>query len=117
MKIKRILCAVLAALMLSASLTACTPGGGNNETASTDSAVITDTQPEVTAGEAKETETDEATETETEADYDDPAIKPGHLTVGGVDISEYTVVIPESPGKYDQIAADFLVRFIGEAAA
>ena len=101
--------------MLSSSLTACTPGGENNETASTDSAVITDTQPEVTAGEAKETETDEATETETEADYDDPAIKPGYLTVGGIDISEYTVVIPESPGKYDQIAADFLVRFIGEA--
>ncbi|MBO4422007.1 MAG: hypothetical protein J5879_01105, partial [Clostridia bacterium] len=105
MKIKRILCAVLASLMLSFSLTACTPGTGNSETASTDPAAVTGTLPEVTAGEA----------TETEADHDDPALKLDHLTIGGVDISEYTVVIPASPGSCDQIAADFLVRFIGEA--
>ena len=108
LKRKRILCAVLASLLLSFSLTACTPGtpGGEiSETASTDSAVVTTTLPEVTAGDA----------TETEADYDDPAIKLDHLTVGGADISEYTVVIPVSPGSYDQLAADFLVRFIGEA--
>ena len=108
LKRKRILCAALASLLLSFSLTACTPGtpGGEiSETASTDSAVITTTLPEVTAGDA----------TETEADYDDPAIKLDHLTVGGADISEYTVVIPATPDSYDQLAADFLVRFIGEA--
>ena len=105
MKIKRILCAVLAALMLSLSLTACTPGAGNNETTPADTDVITVTLPEVTADE----------ETETEPDHDDPALNPDHLKIGGVDISEYTVVIPASPGSYDQLAADFLVRFIGEA--
>ena len=108
LKRKRILCAALASLLLSFSLTACsqvTPGGEISETASTDSAVITTTLPEVTAGDA----------TETESDYDDPAIKLDHLTVGGADISEYTVVIPATPGSYDQLAADFLVRFIGEA--
>ena len=105
MKSKRILCAVLAALTLSFSLTACTPDKENNETVSTDSDVITDTPPEVTTAEA----------TETETDYDDPAVKLDYLTIGGVDISEYTVVIPVSPGNYDQLAADFLVRFIGEA--
>lgn len=105
LKIKRTLCAVLASLMLSFSLTACTPNEENNETASTDPAAVTDTLPEVTAGET----------TEAETDHDDPALKPDHLTIGGVDISEYTVVIPASPGSYDQLAADFLVRFIGEA--
>ena len=102
---KRILCAMLASLLLCFSLTACTPDKGDNDTASTDPAVITTALPEVT--------TDEATETE--ADFDDPALKLDHLTVGGVDISEYTVVIPAAPGSYDQLAADFLVRFIGEA--
>ena len=105
LKIKRTLCAVLASLMLSFSLTACTPNEENNETASTDPAAVTDTLHEVTAGET----------TEVETDHDDPALKPDHLTIGGVDISEYTVVIPASPGSYDQLAADFLVRFIGEA--
>lgn len=105
MKIKRFLCAILASLFLSFSLTACTPGGENNETTAANSDVITVTLPEVT--------TDE--ETETEPDHDDPALKLDHLTIGGVDISEYTVVIPATPGSYDQLAADFLVRFIGEA--
>ena len=36
MKIKRILCAVLASLMLSSYLTACTTGGGNNVNTSAD---------------------------------------------------------------------------------
>ena len=102
---KRILCTMLASLLLCFSLTACTPDKGDNDTASTDPAVITTALPEVT--------TDEATETE--ADFDDPSLKLDHLTVGGVDISEYTVVIPAAPGSYDQLAADFLVRFIGEA--
>ena len=101
---KRIFCAVLAALTLSLSLTACTAGGGNDGTTSTDPSVTT-TMPEVTTDEAAGTETD----------FDDPALKLDHLTIGGVDISEYTVVIPATPGSYDQLAADFLVRFIGEA--
>lgn len=95
MKIKRIFCAVLAFLLLSFSLTACTPDKENSETSSTEPAVTT-ALTEVTD--------DEATETGT--DFDDPDIKPDHLTIGGVDISEYTVVIPVSPGSYDQIAAD-----------
>ena len=95
MTIKRILCAVLAALLLSFSLTACTPGGENNETTAANSDVITVTLPEVTTAE----------ETETEPDHDDPALKLDHLTIGGVDISEYTVVIPATPSSYDQLAA------------
>ena len=105
MKSKRILCAVLAFIMLTFSLTACTPDNENNETAPTDPAVTSGTLPEDTTGE----------ETETETDFDDPDLKLDHLTVGGVDISEYTVVIPAVPGSYDQLAADFLVRFIDEA--
>lgn len=105
MKIKRIICAALSALMLISSLTACTTGGESGETVSEVSADLTALTDTAT--------TEEVTEPETE--YDDPALKLDHLTVGGADISEYTVVIPATPGAYDQLAADFLVRFIGEA--
>lgn len=101
MKINRILCAVLASLMLFSSLSACTPGGESSGTVSGESGSLT------------EAPTGEITDAVTE--YDDPNVKLDHLTIGGTDISEFTVVIPAAPGSYDQLAADFLVRFIGEA--
>lgn len=107
MTFKRIICAFLASLMLCISLTACTAGGGNDGTASTDPAASADVTTEAPGGATSET--DAGTE------YDDPDLKLDHLTIGGTDISEFTVVVAAAPEKFDVQAAEYLVRFIGEA--
>lgn len=105
---KRVYLTLAICLMALCLLVGCTPEQTPDETDST-------TLPDTTETAGGETETPPETETETETEYDDPALKLDHLTVGGVDISEYTVVVPTNPAPYDQQAADFLIRFIAEA--
>lgn len=106
---KRIICLILTlCLLTSLLLTGCDraadPVPGTEETAA-------GTSGETTGG----AETPPATDTETETEYDDPELKLDHLTIGGVDVSEFTVVSPAEPAKFDLQAAEYLVRFIGEA--
>lgn len=107
---KKITCLLLALCLLASSLLAgCTSTEQpQNDTASADTSAHDTTDSE---SDAPETSAD----TEAVTEYDDPALKLDHLTIGGVDIAEFTVVIPAAPAAYDQVAADFLVRFIGEA--
>lgn len=107
---KRVYLTLAICLMALCLLVGCTPEQTPDETDST-------TLPDTTETAGGETETPPETETETEAEteYDDPALKLDHLTVGGVDISEYTVVVSATPAPYDQKAADILIRFIAEA--
>lgn len=113
---KKIVCMLLALCLLASSLlTGCTP---SDDPADTDSATHGTTDGGSDDSETpieSDSETDSETDTEAVTEYDDPALKLDHLTIGGVDISEFTVVVPASPTPYDQQAADFLVRFIGEA--
>ena len=109
MKTKRILCAILATLMLAAPLTACTSGSKTPDT------TVGETVTTPVTGEQTEAPTETEAVTEIETEYDDPTLKLDHLTIGGVDISEYTVVVSATPAPYDQKAADILIRFIAEA--
>lgn len=98
---KKITCMMLAlCLLVSSLLVGCNPAADTSADTETTGA---DTPPETVS------------DTEAETEYDDPALKLDHLTIGGTDISEYTVVVPAAPAKFDLQAAEYLVRFIGEA--
>jgi len=106
---KKITCMMLALCVLaSAMLFGCNHTADPSD--STEEITVTDTTAE-TVSEATGTDT----ETDAETEYDDPELKLDHLTIGGTDISEYTVVVPAAPEKFDIQAAEYLVRFIGEA--
>ena len=109
---KKITCLLLALCLLASSLLAgCNPA----VTPAPDTEETTSSSDTVHGTVTEDTEAETPTGTEDETEYDDPALKLDHLTIGGVDISEYTVVVPETPATYDLQAAEFLVRFIGEA--
>ena len=106
---KKITCMMLVLCVLaSAMLFGCNHTADPSD--STEEITVTDTTAE-TVSEATGTDT----ETDAETEYDDPELKLDHLTIGGTDISEYTVVVPAAPEKFDIQAAEYLVRFIGEA--
>ena len=98
---KKAICLIMIFCLLASSLlVGCSPAA--DPTQGTESTASADTVP-VTQND------------ETETEYDDPALKLDHLTIGGVDISEFTVVIPAQPAAYDEKAAEFIIRFVGEA--
>ena len=98
---KRCLIGLLASALL---LSGCTSPAGTPSDTSTD-----------TTGDPGADTTEGTTETEAVTEYDDPALALDHLTIGGVDIAGYTVVVPAQPAPFDEKAAELIIRFVGEA--
>ena len=97
---KRLLIGLLASALLLAGCTSA-PATPDDTTADTPTGTVDSTA--------------EQTDTEAETEYDDPALALDHLTIGGVDISEYTIVVSAQPAPFDEKAAELLIRFISEA--
>lgn len=98
---KRCLIGLLASALL---LSGCTSPAGTPSDTSTD-----------TTGDPGADTTEGTTETEAVTEYDDPALALDHLTIGGVDIAGYTVVVPAQPAPFDEKAAELIIRLVGEA--
>ncbi len=110
----RLLIGAFAALML-LSFTACNPSQGQGEQTEGTTAPETETEsdaPESESESATETETESETEAETEPDDGIPL---DSLTIGGVDITEFTLVVQEGGADCVRDSADELVQYLEQA--
>ena len=105
----------LAALM-TLSVAACTPTEGEGEQTE-DTTVIelpSETEAETDPGSETEPETETETETEPEAETDD-GILLDRFTIGGVSITEFTLVVQEGGAACVRNSADELVQYLEQA--
>ncbi|MBQ2807143.1 MAG: DUF4838 domain-containing protein [Clostridia bacterium] len=106
----RILLGLLAAYMM-LSFAACNPDSGEGEHPTTEPETESDLAPAETIGESTaETET----ETETEAETDN-GIPLDAFTIGGMDITSFTLVVQEGGAACVRNSADELVEYLEQA--
>ena len=109
----RILLCLLAAYMM-LSFAACNPESGEQESTDTVTEAVTEGITEIPNATETEPESESETETETEAETDN-GIPLDAFTIGGMDITSFTLVVQEGGAACVRNSADELVEYLEQA--
>lgn len=112
-RVARMLALCISLLLLLNACVAANPS--QTEGTESETTTVTETDTEAVTETDTDTESETESDTETETPPDTTPYPLDELTIGGVDIADYTVVISANAENYEAQAADLLIRFVGEA--